>query len=200
MKLILASGSPRRRELLTQVGAVFEVEKSDVEELTDPSWSPKETVRHLAEIKALAVAQKHEEGIVLGADTVVVDGDKVLGKPEDKEDAKAMLKGLSGRSHEVMTAVVLVDASGEKPLWGSVETTKVKFKTLSDEEIEAYVLTGESMDKAGAYGIQGYGALLVEQLEGCYFNVVGLPLVKTAEGLKKFGIDLYRFPSDSESK
>ena len=198
MKLILASGSPRRRELLTQIGAVFEVEKSDVEEVTDPAWNPTELVAHLAKDKALDVARKHREGVVLGADTVVVDDHKVLGKPRDKEDAKAMLKKLSGRWHEVMTAVALVDASQPEHSWEQVVTTRVKFKELTDEEIASYLSTGESMDKAGAYGIQGYGALFVEQIEGCYFNVVGLPLSRTAEGLKQFGIDLYHFSTSKK--
>lgn len=193
MTLILASASPRRQELLRQIGASFEVECSHVPEVVDPLWKPEEMVQKLALQKAKAVAEHHSEGLVLGADTVVVNDGVLLGKPANTEKAILMLRNLSGKWHQVMTAIALVDASGSKEPWLSVERTSVKFRNLSERDIMAYIATGESMDKAGAYGIQGYGALLVERIEGCYFNVVGLPLQRVADGLRNWGINLYDY-------
>ena len=193
MKLILASASPRRRELLTQVGVSFVIEVSDVEEVLDDTLSPELQVQSLALQKAQAVAAQHKDGLVLGADTVVVDAGSLLGKPQNTEEAAEMLRSLSGKWHQVMTAVALVDANDAKHEWTSVEITNVKFRDLTEDDIAAYVATGESMDKAGAYGIQGYGALLVERIEGCYNNVVGLPLQLVAKGLRNWGINLYEY-------
>lgn len=193
MKLILASASPRRRELLTQVGVSFVIEVSDVEEVLDDTLSPELQVQSLALQKAQAVAAQHKDGLVLGADTVVVDAGSLLGKPQNTEEAAEMLRSLSGKWHQVMTAVALVDANATKHEWTSVEITNVKFRDLTEDDIAAYVATGESMDKAGAYGIQGYGALLVERIEGCYNNVVGLPLQLVAKGLRNWGINLYEY-------
>lgn len=193
MNLILASASPRRRELLSQVGVNFVIEVSDVEEVTDPAQSPELQVQSLALQKAQAVARNHTEGLVLGADTVVVNDGVLLGKPQNEAEAKTMLRSLSGKWHQVMTAVSLVDASEQNPAWTSVEITNVKFRDLTEDDIAAYVATGESMDKAGAYGIQGYGALLVERIEGCYNNVVGLPLQQVAAGLRTWGMNLYAY-------
>ena len=193
MKLILASASPRRRELLTQVGVSFVIEVSDVEEVLDDTLSPELQVQSLALQKAQAVATQHKDGLVLGADTVVVDAGSLLGKPQNTEEAAEMLRSLSGKWHQVMTAVALVDANDTKHEWTSVEITNVKFRDLTEDDIAAYVATGESMDKAGAYGIQGYGALLVERIEGCYNNVVGLPLQLVAKGLRNWGINLYEY-------
>lgn len=193
MKLILASASPRRRELLTQIGVSFEIEVSDVEEVPDCSLSPEQQVQSLALQKAMAVALQRKDGLVLGADTVVVDHGSVLGKPRSKDEAMIMLRSLSGKWHQVMTAVALVDAEEKQHTWTSVEITNVKFRDLTENDIAAYVATGESMDKAGAYGIQGYGALLVERIEGCYNNVVGLPLQLVAKGLQNWGINLYEY-------
>ena len=193
MKLILASASPRRHELLTQVGVSFVIEVSDVEEVLDDTLSPELQVQSLALQKAQAVAAQHKDGLVLGADTVVVDAGSLLGKPQNTEEAAEMLRSLSGKWHQVMTAVALVDANDTKHEWTSVEITNVKFRDLTEDDIAAYVATGESMDKAGAYGIQGYGALLVERIEGCYNNVVGLPLQLVAKGLRNWGINLYEY-------
>ena len=193
MKLILASASPRRRELLTQVGVSFVIEVSDVEEVLDDTLSPELQVQSLALQKAQAVAAQHKDGLVLGADTVVVDAGSLLGKPQNTEEAAEMLRSLSGKWHQVMTAVALVDANDTKHEWTSVEITNVKFRDLTEDDIAAYVATGEYMDKAGAYGIQGYGALLVERIEGCYNNVVGLPLQLVAKGLRNWGINLYEY-------
>ena len=193
MNLILASASPRRRELLTQIGVKFEIKISDVEEVMDSSLSAEAQVQSLALQKAQAVATSLNEGWVLGADTVVVNNGVLLGKPRNETEAKEMLDSLSGKWHQVMTAVALVDASGEQQTWTSVEITNVKFRDLTEKDIAAYVATGESMDKAGAYGIQGYGALLVERIEGCYNNVVGLPLQLVAAGLRTWGVNLYEY-------
>ena len=193
MKLILASASPRRRELLTPVGVSFVIEVSDVEEVLDDTLSLELQVQSLALQKAQAVAAQHKDGLVLGADTVVVDAGSLLGKPQNTEEAAEMLRSLSGKWHQVMTAVALVDANDTKHEWTSVEITNVKFRDLTEDDIAAYVATGESMDKAGAYGIQGYGALLVERIEGCYNNVVGLPLQLVAKGLRNWGINLYEY-------
>ena len=193
MNLILASASPRRRELLTQVGVSFVIEVSDVEEVLDDTLSPELQVQSLALQKAQAVAAQHKDGLVLGADTVVVDAGSLLGKPQNTEEAAEMLRSLSGKWHQVMTAVALVDANDIENKWTSVEITNVKFRDLTEDDIVAYMATGESMDKAGAYGIQGYGALLVERIEGCYNNVVGLPLQLVAKGLRNWGINLYEY-------
>ena len=193
MNLILASASPRRRELLTQVGVRFTIAVSDVEEVIEDGLSPELQVQSLALQKAQAVAAQYQEGLVLGADTVVVDNHRLLGKPHSTAEATAMLRSLSGKWHQVMTAVALVDAGNHQHTWTSVEITNVKFRDLTEDDIAAYVATGESMDKAGAYGIQGYGALLVERIEGCYNNVVGLPLQLVAKGLRNWGINLYDY-------
>ena len=193
MNLILASASPRRRMLLEQIGVPFTVTVSQVEEVVDSSLPPEQMVQQLALQKATAVAEGYTEGLVLGADTVVVNDGVLLGKPATEEQAAEMLRGLSGKRHQVMTAVAVVDASGNREPWTSVEITQVQFRTLTEADIAAYIATGESMDKAGAYGIQGYGALLVEQIEGCYFNVVGLPLQKVAAGLRNWGINIYDY-------
>ena len=193
MTLILASASPRRRELLQQIGAVFTIECSNAPEIIDTSLPPEEMVQQLALQKASAVAAHRADGLVLGADTIVVNEGALLGKPASTDEAAAMLRSLSGKWHQVMTAVALVDASGQREPWVSVEKTGVKFRSLNERDIAAYVATGESMDKAGAYGIQGYGALLVERIEGCYFNVVGLPLQLVATGLRNWGVNLYDY-------
>ncbi len=191
MDIILASASPRRTELLKQIGLEHRILVSDYQEQLDDKKSPAENVSALALAKAVRVSQLLTQGLVIGADTIVVLNEHILGKPDSLEAAEAMLRALSGRTHQVLTAVALVDAEGMQPSWQCVEATKVTFRPLDDRLIRWYLSTGESMDKAGAYGIQGYGALLVEKIEGCYFNVVGLPLVRVVEGLERFGVDIY---------
>lgn len=181
--LILASASPRRASLLRQIGIPFEVVPSDVSEDVTLSPEPKEHALELARRKARDVAGRRADGIILGADTVVVLDGEILGKPHGADEAVQMLRKLSGRWHEVITAVVLLDPS-KGGSHEAVEVTRVKFRDLSGEEVEEYVASGESMDKAGAYGIQGMGAVLVERIEGCYFNVVGLPLARLVEMLR----------------
>ncbi|MDI6820181.1 MAG: Maf family protein [Candidatus Hodarchaeaceae archaeon] len=185
-KITLASASPRRRELLEQVGLPCEVMPSEVAEHNFGMADPETLVKRLALSKARDVARKVKEGIVIGADTVVVYKGKILGKPSDEADAERMLRKISGREHEVMTGLAIVDIDQNEEAVECVKT-KVKFRRLSTEEIREYIATGEPLDKAGAYGVQGKGATLVESIEGCYYNVVGLPLAKLIEMLKSLG-------------
>jgi septum formation protein len=174
--LILASASPRRRELLAQAGFTFEVITADVPEIRKPGEDPIRFVTRLAREKAEAVLAREDippNALILGADTIVLLDEEVLGKPQDAPDAARMLRLLSGRTHQVITGVCL--AKG-KERQRAAEVTFVRFTTLSDEEIEAYVATGEPLDKAGAYAIQGRAGRWVPRIHGCYFNVVGLPL------------------------
>ena len=176
--LILASASPRRRELLTQAGFEFQVHPAHIPEDPRPGEEPVAYVTRLAREKAqTAFARLAEESpsglVVLGADTTVTVDGEILGKPEDAADAARMLRMLSGRSHLVVTGVAVVTAQSTEV---ASEVTAVRFLTLSEAEIEAYVASGEPMDKAGAYGIQGRAARWIPRIEGCYFNVVGLPL------------------------
>lgn len=183
MSMILASGSPRRQELLKFITEDFEVHAVDADE-TVPEGMPVEmTAVFLADKKAKAGAELFPEQIVIGCDTVVVLHDKIMGKPKDREDAFRMLRELSGETHTVMTGVALY--YGTQSTVFTVETN-VSFYMLSDDEIHAYLDTGEPFDKAGAYGIQGKGALFVRHLEGDYFNVVGLPVAVLARNLKQF--------------
>jgi len=188
-QIILASASPRRAFLLKQIGLDFQVIPSSVEEIADSHLEPQEMVLKLAKRKAQAVSREYPQAIVLGADTVVCCEGRILGKPRDREEAAEMLYFLSGRVHEVVSGVVLQRLIPES-VRGEAVTTRVKFRDLTDEEITGYIATGEPLDKAGAYGIQGLGALLVERIEGCYFNVVGLPLSRLPDLFREFGVDL----------
>lgn len=188
-KLILASSSPRRADLLRQIGLNFEIKICSVDETLLPGLSPPEQVEFLAERKAAAVARKLKDGIVIGADTVVVWQEQVLGKPLNGEEAFDMLMKLQGRAHEVYTGVALIDASSGKVLVGH-ERTRVLFRTMEMEETRRYVASGEPVDKAGAYGVQGLAAIFIKRLEGCYTNVVGLPLARLAVMLKEFGYEV----------
>jgi len=174
-RLILASASPRRRELLAQAGFTFEVRPAHVNEDPRAGEDPLSYVVRLARDKAQAVfiELNNSEAMVLGADTTVTLDSHILAKPEDAADAARMLRMLSGRTHRVITGIAVATAKGTEV---AAEVTGVQFITLSDEEIAAYIATGEPMDKAGAYGIQGLAAKWIPRVEGCYFNVVGLPL------------------------
>jgi septum formation protein len=174
-RLVLASASPRRRELLSQAGFFFEVHPAHVNEDLRPEEDPIAYVVRLAREKARTVYGLLEdpEAIVLGADTTVTLDGHILAKPDDSSDAGRMLRMLSGRTHRVITGVAFATYFGTEV---AAEVTGVQFRTLTDEEIAAYIATGEPMDKAGAYGIQGYAAKWIPRIEGCYFNVVGLPL------------------------
>ncbi len=185
-RLILASASPRREELLHQLGVPFAVVPSDLPEEVPPG-PPEESVRALALAKARAVAGRVGTGVVLGADTVVVLSGTVLGKPRDTEEARRMLRALRGRSHAVVTGVALVEAPARREISEAV-VTRVRMGQYGEEEIEAYLGTGEPYDKAGAYAIQGAGGRLVARVEGCYTNVIGLPLSTTRRLLVEWGI------------
>ncbi len=185
--LILASGSPRRVALLAELGVPFETVVSGAPETIDPSLRPEAQAVTLAERKARAVASQLEAGIVLGADTIVVLDAEVLGKPTDDADATRMLRRLSGREHRVVTGIAVVDAR-TGALRSSAVASAVRFRALSDGEIAGYIATGEPCGKAGAYAIQGLGAGLVSAREGCFTNVVGLPLCETARLLTAAGI------------
>ena len=176
--IILASQSPRRQELLKLITNNFEIKVSNVDETLPSGISPKDAVLYLSKI--MAEPFKNDSDIIIGADTVVALDGKILGKPKNDENAREMLKFLSGKAHSVFTGVTLI--KGDITRSFSVET-KVKFFDLTDEEIDEYIKTGEPADKAGAYGIQGYGSLLVEKIDGDYFNVVGLPVSKLAREL-----------------
>ena len=180
MNYILASASPRRRELLALAGFCFDVRVSDVEEIVLPGQSADSNARNLAIQKAEAVAADYPNNCVIAADTIVVLDDVILGKPADEADAARMLRLLSGREHRVITGVCIA-YKGTRRVFS--QETLVRFYPLRDDEIRAYVKTGEPMDKAGAYGIQGKGALLAEGIAGDYFNVVGLPIARLAREL-----------------
>ncbi len=176
LPLILASASPRRRELLTQAGYAFTVVSADIPEVRTPGEEPIRFATRLAREKAEAVAKAHPEArssLILAADTVVVVDEEVLGKPRDAADAARMLRLLAGRTHRVITGVCLLAGDRQQ---SAAEVTFVQCTTLSDAEIEAYIATGEPSDKAGAYAIQGRAARWIPRIQGCYFNVVGLPL------------------------
>lgn len=188
MTVVLASASPRRKQLLEQVGCQFSIITSDIDEDNNLSMAPEELAMHHALCKARDVAVKAGcDAVVIGADTVVVLEGKVFGKPSDSVDAKRMLFSLSGRKHFVITGIAVVRAD---KVWTDFTKTEVTIKDLTDEEIDRYIATGEPSDKAGAYAIQGIGALFVERIKGCYTNVVGLPLNNLAKLLKKAGIEL----------
>jgi septum formation protein len=174
-KIILASASPRRAELLYQIGVKFELVPSQIEERPHPDEAPPDYITRIARAKVIAVARQHDSGLIIGADTVVVLDGRLLGKPVDNHEAKSMLKQLSGRWHAVMTGVALYDVESRHEV-ADYEKTLVKFAQLTDREIDWYVHTGEPKDKAGAYGIQGLGGLFVDEIAGNYYNVVGLPI------------------------
>ncbi len=187
--LILASASPRRRELLTQAGLTFRVESADIDEAMQPGESAATYVQRLAVEKAAAVWARYKDVeddgdpvTVLGADTTVVCQGEVLGKPVDQADARRMLEQLSGRTHQVLTGIAAISRGATV---SEVEITQVFFDLIGEQEMATYLASGEPLDKAGAYGIQGYAARWIPRIEGCYFNVVGLPLARTMELLAK---------------
>ena len=188
--LILASNSPRRKELMRQIGLDFRVDPADVDESVLPDESPEGYAVRVALDKARVAAARSGTGIVIAADTIVVLDDEILGKPADPGDAERMLKLLSGNVHRVITGLAVMDAASGKALTRT-SITRVWFRSLALQEIISYVATGEPLDKAGAYGIQERGALLVDKIEGCYFNVVGLPLSLLGEMLLSFGVDVF---------
>ena len=185
-KLILASGSPRRAEILAAVGWEFEREVADVDETEFSGEKPEDYVQRLAKTKAETVAVNHKNALVLGADTIVVIDNKIVGKPKDFEDARRMLQMLSGNWHEVLTGIALVKVSeGNFETEVNLQRTRVKFAAMNDAEIEFLVEKGAPLDKAGAYAVQAQAALFIEEIRGDYWNVVGLPVNLVYESLKK---------------
>ena len=180
--LVLASSSPRRAEILTAVGWPFTAVTAGIDETRRPNEQPVEYVQRLAKEKAEAVASSLESGLVLGADTTVVVEKTLLGQPHDQEDARRMLRLLSGKWHEVLTGVAIVRLSGESKV--DYETTRVRFAEMSEKEIDWYISTGEPKGKAGAYAVQGAAALFIEEIQGDYFNIVGLPIGLVFEMVK----------------
>lgn len=186
-KLILASQSPRRRQLLEQVGIVFDVFPSDIEEILKPGLTPLEQVEELSKQKAKAAGKKFTNAIILAADTMVVLGNEMLGKPKDAKDAKAMLQKLSGTTHSIVTGFTLMDTDTHELATKSTDT-KIWFREISDEEIERFIEREKPFDKAGAYAIHELAAIFVKRIEGDYPGAVGLPIYTLAKELKKFGI------------
>jgi septum formation protein len=187
-KIVLASASPRRKRLLEQLGLEFEVDPSLFQETVEPGVSPQKLACSIAAAKAEAVAARHPDAIIIAADSFIDLDGHILGKPHTPEEARRMLGDLSGRSHIAVTGLALVDTATGRTYSRYMET-RVDMKRLTSEEIDAYVKTGEPLDKAGAYAIQGRGAGLIEKIEGDYNNVVGLPLSALAWALKEFGIE-----------
>lgn len=194
-ELILASASPRRQDLLRQIGLTFRVCPADIDEAAvavgpDPAAIAAATAQAKAEAVAASLAADSPGAVVLGADTVVALGPELFGKPADEAEAAGMLRRLAGQTHTVYTGVCLVQtATGKQAV--AAEATRVTMRSLTDKQIRAYVSSGEPLDKAGAYGIQGLGAVLVERIEGCYFNVVGLPLPRLCRMLEDFSISVW---------
>lgn len=182
-KVILASTSPRRKELMRLLDIPFDIQAKEVDESFDQSLTPAEVVQFLAQKKAKIIAEVNSEAIVIGSDTVVVFGNEIIGKPTGTENAIEILQKLSGKTHHVYTGVAILKGEYTAVFY---EVTDVTFYALTREEIEWYVNTGEPLDKAGAYGIQGYGSTLVEKINGDYFSIVGLPVAKLKRKLKDF--------------
>jgi septum formation protein len=192
-EILLASASPRRRELLDLIGIKYISQAMDIDETVKEDEAPADYVLRLAREKALAGLNQFSDKVVLAADTTVVIDGKILGKPENEQDAAQMLRALSGSRHQVLTAIACARREHDAvQVEADVVVTDVCFASLSEQQIEAYIRTGEPMDKAGAYGIQGKAALFVERIEGSYSNVVGLPLAETGKLLERFGIALWQ--------
>jgi septum formation protein len=189
MRLILASSSPRRADLLRAAGITFEVLAVDIDERFRPGEKPEQAVVRLAEAKAVAASASHANAVVLGADTTVVVGGEALAKPADAEDAARMLRLLSGRSHDVLTGVCLL-SQGHRLV--HAETTRVRVARLEEPEIAWYISTGEPFDKAGGYAVQGLASRFIEGIDGSYSNVVGLPVSRVYELLKALGCDILK--------
>ena len=191
MKVILASASPRRKEVLQNTKLNFDIQKSDIEEVILENESPEDMVVRLAYEKAFDVAKRNTDRLVIGADTIVALDNEVLGKPKDQNEAYQMIKRLSNKTHKVITGISLINLKENKIIKDYV-VSFVTFKDLSEDSIKDYINTNESLDKAGAYGIQGYGALLVKNIQGDYFNIVGLPISRLSDLLKNhFDINLF---------
>lgn len=187
--IVLASSSPRRKELLQSLGLRFRVAPSKVKEKLNPRLKPAAQAEELARQKASAVAKKFPDSIVIAADTLVVLGNETLGKPKDIGDAKRLLKKLNGKSQSVITGFTILDTKTGKSITKSVET-KIFMRRATEREIDSYIQKENTLDKAGGYAMQGIGSIFFEKIEGDYFNVVGLPLFALGKTLKKFGISV----------
>ena len=191
-KWILASASPRRNEILRHLGLRFRMDPSGI---TEPDRRSRETPSdyaiRIAKLKAEETAGRHKSGLVIGVDTIVVLGNTILGKPGTGTEARLMLKRLSGRWHEVLSGICLIDC-GHRRSRSSIGRSRVHFRRLSSEEVEWYLRTGEYRDKAGAYGIQGYASIFIDRIEGCYFNIVGFPITAFQKLCRETGIYLIR--------
>jgi septum formation protein len=188
----LASASPRRNEILNRLGLRFRVDPSGIREPARKNReTPSQYAVRIACLKAEEVAERHSSGRVIGVDTIVVLGNSILAKPESRADARSMLERLSGRWHEVLSGICLIDCAASRT-YSDFGRSRVHFRRLSPGDIEWYLNTGEYRDKAGAYGVQGYAALLIDRIEGCYFNIVGFPVTAFQQLCKKSGIDLMR--------
>ncbi len=195
-KLILASSSPRRKKILTDLGLQFEIIPPEVSEEVKPNESPKDFAIRCSADKAKEIA-KNYDGLIIAADTIVVLGNKIIGKPKDKDDAVHILTSLSGKKHQVITGITIFDSKSHKIISDFVQTD-VWITKLSNDDIEKYINTFEPGDKAGAYAAQGKGAVLVERVDGDFFNVVGLPVFKLYKLLKEFNIDLLKYPGNAQ--
>lgn len=188
-QIILASASPRRKKLLEQFGLIVKVVPSNIDEKLNPRLKSKSQAENLSLEKAQTVAKNYKEAIVLAADTLVSIENDILGKPKNEQEAKRMLRKLSGKTHTVITGFTIINTQTRKSMTESVET-KVTFRKLTDAEIKTYLKKENTLDKAGAYGIQTWGALLVEKINGDFFNVMGLPISTVIPSLKKFGLEI----------
>ena len=189
-QIILASSSPRRKELLKQIGLDFKIVPSKYEEDMTMKMSHTKLAKVLAYGKAKDVADRVKEGVVIGTDTFLVFGDKRIGKPKDAKDAKRILNSLSNKYIKIYSGIAIIDVKNKREIV-DVEITKIKFKKLSKKEIDGYIKTKEPLDKAGAFGVQGIGAVFIEKIDGCYSNVVGLPLFNLYKNLGKLNIDIF---------
>ncbi|MDD3297832.1 MAG: Maf family protein [Firmicutes bacterium] len=198
-RLVLASGSPRRQEVLEQLGLSFEVIKSDVDEAFPKGYTPEQTAVAVALRKVRYVAKKLKSpALVVGADTIVVLKGEIMGKPVDTGQAFQMIKKLAGEEHTVITGVAVADSESGEERTG-YQTTLVKMKDICPERIKRYVSTGEPLDKAGAYAVQGKAAVFIEGIKGCYFNVVGLPITTLDSMFQSLGMDLFQFSKSDKS-
>ncbi|MEK6969084.1 MAG: Maf family protein [Nanoarchaeota archaeon] len=191
-KIILASTSSRRHSLLQQIGLEFEVVASNYEEDMTLDLPPAELAKTLARGKALEVAERKKSGLIIGVDTFISLDGKKIGKPKDKKDAKKILRMISNRTLKIYSGIALIDAQNKEELLDHV-ITEVKMRKITNQEIDSYIATGEPLDKAGAFAIQGLGAVFVSRINGCYFNVMGLPLYRLAKDLQKMGIDIFSY-------
>ncbi|MFN2364298.1 MAG: nucleoside triphosphate pyrophosphatase [Halarsenatibacteraceae bacterium] len=197
MKLILASASPRRKELLNRLKLDFKVEPSKINEDQYKAENPIELVKLLAVEKAREVGSRYDNGIIIAADTIVVLDKRILGKPADKKEAIKMLESLSGREHDVHTGIAfLIKDQNNSRLISDIDSSIVKMRNYNIDEINSYINTGEYKGKAGSYAIQGFGSLLVKEIKGSYFTIMGLPIHKLAEVLPEYDINLYNKKGD----